>query len=362
MHNFSVIIVACPVNSLYPSTTYWTLLLAIVSRTFAFDILSLNCQSLSYHPFRQKGWYAMARTPKVNLKLYSHFLIANQNRYSRVELARVAPDVTLAHDAVSRWLGRGAWNSKRLWQAAKPLVTLWGSYLVGDDTVVGKAFSRHNPLVKRQYSGQVHRLVNGIVNLLWTDGECFVPVDYRVYQDELDHLTKHDHFRSMLDLAEKRGFAPGYVLMDSWYGALPTLKRLRDRHWPYQAVADLDWDNDVAHRVWLKGYGMVKVARLVLTNGDTRYLATGDLSLTRDEVIAQWRNRWAIETMHRGLKQTTGIGGNYAITEQVQRTHIFSAFWPLLKLERCRISTGLSWYDQVARIHRGAVTDYLRRG
>lgn len=35
--------------------------------------------------------------PKCSLKLYSDFLIANQNRYSGLEMSKVAP-VEIAHD------------------------------------------------------------------------------------------------------------------------------------------------------------------------------------------------------------------------------------------------------------------------
>ena len=32
-------------------------------------------------------------------------------------------------------------------------------------------------------------------------------------------LTKNDHFRRMLEVAEERGFQPRWVLFDSWYPA-----------------------------------------------------------------------------------------------------------------------------------------------
>ena len=81
-------------------------------------------------------------------------------------------------------------------------------YLVGDDTLLSKKYSRVNELAKKQYSGDVHGLEMGIslVNLLWTDGEKFIPVDYRVYHRENDDKTKNDHFQEMLLRAKQRGF------------------------------------------------------------------------------------------------------------------------------------------------------------
>ena len=127
---------------------------------------------------------------KCSLKLYSDFLIANQNRYSGVELSRVDPFENMEHDAVSRWLTQERFTPTDLWNQAKPLVRIESGYLVGDDTLLNKQYSRHNELAKLQYSGNDHRLVNGIslVNLLWTAGVEYIPVDYRVYQKSNDDM------------------------------------------------------------------------------------------------------------------------------------------------------------------------------
>jgi hypothetical protein len=63
-----------------------------------------------------------------------------------------------------------------------------------------------------------------LVNLLWTDGEKFIPVDYRVYHRENDDKTKNDHFQEMLIRAKQRGFNLLYVLMDCWYASIGNLK------------------------------------------------------------------------------------------------------------------------------------------
>jgi hypothetical protein len=55
---------------------------------------------------------------------------------------------------------------------------------------------------------------------LWTDGDRYIRCDYRFYDKPTDGSTKNDHFRKMLETAKERGFAPEYVLFDSWYGSL----------------------------------------------------------------------------------------------------------------------------------------------
>lgn len=121
---------------------------------------------------------------KCSLQLYTSFLIGNQNRYSGVELSRVLPSKDMSHDSVTRWLTDSSYTPSDLWKHVKPLVSLETGYLVGDDSLLSKKYSRENELAKKQYSGNAHGLVNGIclVNLLWTAGKEYVPVDYRVYQ------------------------------------------------------------------------------------------------------------------------------------------------------------------------------------
>jgi putative transposase len=325
----------------------------------------------------------MAQKQKCSLQLYRDFLIANQNRYSGVELSRVEPTGRMSHDSVTRWLMGADFKPQDLWRYAKPLVQVEGGYLVLDDTVISKPFARNIDLARHQYSGREHREVNGIgiVNLLWTDvvGSQveYVPVDYRLYAPDHDGKSKNDHFREMLAKAEKRGFSPKYVLFDSWYGSLDNLKAIRKKGWhwvtdlkcnrlvataPHQhiAVSDLDLDDGTVKRVWLKGYGEVLVARLVLKNGDTRYLASSDLSLTDYEsLLEHWQQRWPIETFHQGLKQTTGVGNCSAQRTHAQRIHIFSSMVAFLKLEAIRQRTGTTWYEQKAAIARPATVAYL---
>lgn len=321
----------------------------------------------------------MAQKQKCNLQLYRDFLTANQNRYSGAELSRVEPTGQMSHGSVTRWLMNADFKPQDLWQFAKPLVQPGVGYLVLDDTVVSKPFARNINVARWQYSGREHTQVNGIgiVNLLWTNAGEYVPVDYRLYAPDHDGKGKNDHFREMLDKAGKRGFTPRYVLFDSWYGSLDNLKAIRKKGWhwitdlkcnrlvataPHRhvAISDLDLDDGTVKRVWLKGYGEVMVTRLVLKNGDTRYLASSDLSLTDYEtLVSHWRERWPIETFHQGLKQTTGVGSCSAQRIHAQKIPIFSSMVAFLKLEHIRQQTGQTWYEQKAAITRPATSAYL---
>lgn len=315
---------------------------------------------------------------KCSLDLYVDFLIGSQQQYSGLELSRVSPE-PMAHDSVSRWLSEEILTPKLLWQESQYMIDRNTGYLVIDDSVLDKPYSREIPLVKAQYSGKHHRVVKGIdiVNLIWTDGEKIIPIDYRVYDPTRDGKTKNDHAQEMLNQAKKRSLQPQYVLMDAWFTSIGNLKAIEHHGWKwigelksnrlvslvkgaYVNVEHLDWTTKHVHKVWLKAYGFIVVSKLVAPNGDIAYIATNDLSLTDHETIKNhFANRWTIETFHRGIKQCCGIEKCYSTLERSQRNHILCAFLAFLKLEWERIQNAISWYEQKWSIPRRAVTGYL---
>lgn len=314
---------------------------------------------------------------KFNLDMYTTFLIANGNRYSGVEaskalnLASVGP----AHDSISRWLLEQTFEPNDLWDHVQAHAQR-SSALIVDDSTLDKHWSPHNELVDFHWSGNKHKVIRGIslVNLLAAHGDACIPVDYRVYEGSREKKNKNEHFIDMLDAAKERGFEPCYVMADSWYGSLENLKHITKLGWKfivgvkenrlvneeqgvYRAVSTLDWTHARVRKVWLKGFGFVLVARIVFKNGDIRYVATNDLSLTDYETLSfEAKKRWTIEEFHRGIKQTTGIEKCYSIKKRSQLTHIFACFVAFVRLELERLKTGISWYEQKAQAIRLGIT------
>ena len=75
------------------------------------------------------------------------------------------------------------------------------AYLIVDDSVHDKRYSRFIELVRRQYSGNEHRVIKGIgvVSLVHSAGKegDFYPIDYRGYAPDVEGKTKNDHFQEM---------------------------------------------------------------------------------------------------------------------------------------------------------------------
>lgn len=305
-----------------------------------------------------------------NITTYTKFLIANGNRYSGVEAAKALAMTSdaPAHDTISRFLRTESFSSNDLWQHVEAHVAK-GDNLIVDDTTLDKRFSPKNELVHIHWSGNEHRSLRGIslVNLMSTNGVTRIPIDYRIYEGAKSKVTKNDHMQAMLHVAKERGLEPPYVMADSWYSSLENMKYIVELGWnfilglkenrlineikgEYHAVSSLDWTEKQVRKVWLKGFGFVLVAQIVFKNGDMRYIATNDLSLTKyADLSRQAKKRWSIEEFHRGIKQTTGIEKCYSIKKKSQLNHIFASFVAFIQMEFERLRSGISWYEQKAQ-------------
>jgi putative transposase len=321
--------------------------------------------------------------PKVTATDYIQFLIASPRVVSGTEAARVQPQSgagAAAHDAFTRLLHRLEPDPEVLWAESSPQVERGRGVLVLDDTTLDKPYARHMDLVSRHWSGKHQRVVDGInlLTLLWTDGERYIPIDYRIYDKVRDGKTKNDHFRDLLAVAHERGFKPECVLFDTWYSALDNLKVVRGYGWRWltrlrrdrQVNPDGSGNRPVetcsvaseGSRVHLKGYGFVRVFRIVPKNGDTedaQYWATGDETMQEAARETYAKLAWSIEQYHRGLKQYCAVERAQVRSARAQRNHIGLSIRAFLRLELNRIKTRVSWAEAKVSITRDAVRAYL---
>ena len=325
------------------------------------------------------GYNGGMNPPKCNELDYIDFLIATQKAYSCTEAARVQPDQDdpPAHDALTRLLHRLEPGADALWAEAQHQVVRSRGMWILDDTTLDKPYARKIELVTRHWSGKHRRVVQGInlITLLWTDGESHIPCDYRVYDKETDGKTKNDHFRQMVEMAGERGFQPQCVAFDSWYASLDNLKAIRGYGWRWltqlkgNRLVNPDRTGnrplsevDIAERgtiVHLKGYGLIKVFKIVAPNGDIEYWATNDLDMDELTRLKFAEQVGAIENYHRGIKQFCGIEQAQVRSARAQRNHMEMALRAFLRLEHHRLLTGMSWFEAKIDIIRQAVRAYL---
>lgn len=317
--------------------------------------------------------------PKYTAIEYINFLIATQKAYSCTEAERVQPitESGAAHDAINRLLHRLEPDPNEKRQEASASVELEQGILVVDDTMLDKWYAKQMGLVSRQWSGKHKRVVQGInlTSLLWSDGDKHIKSDYRLYEKAVDGATKNDHFQAMLNTALERGFKPKCVAFDSWFSSLANLKLIASYGWTWltrlkcnrlvnpsrtanRPISDvtLAASGTVVH---LKGYGLIRVFKIVAPDGDIDYWATNDLKMSPLK-RQQWAEcEWSIEEYHRGLKQCCGVEKAQVRSARAQRNHIGLAIRAFLRLELHWFHRGISWYESKLSIVREAVRSYL---
>jgi hypothetical protein len=317
----------------------------------------------------------------VTKRQYIEYLISTPSNYTCSNLADHLEDVS--HDAVSDFLQRDKLTARHLWELARQLIKdSANSYLIVDDSVQEKRFSKNIELVKLQYSGNEHGLVRGIgiVNLVHSDGTDFYPIDYRIYAPESDGKTKNDHFGEMLTRAKtERGIQANTVLFDAWYSSVSNLKLVHrlgmtflttlksnrlvsvTKEQGYIHLDQLEWnDEQLEHgqTVKLKEVPFkVQLFKLVATNGDIEWAITNQL----DDIDAHFMQdglkvRWQIEQLHRELKQLTGTENCQCRKQRSQRNHLACCYQAWLSIKVKAVELGKTSYAVVADLLR----DYLR--
>jgi len=162
---------------------------------------------------------------------YVEYLISSVVNYTCGNLA--AHFDNICHDSITDYLCNKCLTARGLWQLVKGLITNNPeAYLIVDDNVQDKRYSKFTELVKKQYSGTEHGLVRGIniVNLVHSSSAArdFYPVDYRIYSPEANGKTKNDHFREMLSAAiANKQIQAKTILFDSWYASADNLKLIQ---------------------------------------------------------------------------------------------------------------------------------------
>lgn len=295
-----------------------------------------------------------------------------------MEAARVQPfkDKAPAHDSLTRFLKKEEISSEALWEEAKAFVQKDEGILIIDDSTLDKPYAEKIDLVSYHWSGKHHRVVKGInlVSMVWTNGDIHIPCDYRVYDKE-EGLTKNDHFMNMIEMAYKRGFKPNCVGFDIWYASLVNLKYIRDLNWIWLTRLapnrQVDPDNtgnrslsetaidEKGTIVHLKGYGMVKIFKIVSRNGNIEYWATNKLDMDVLTCLSLGEKTWGIEEYHREIKQFCGIERCQARSTRSQMNHIGLSIRACLRLITRSYDLGKSLFELKHSIIRDAVRNYL---
>lgn len=318
---------------------------------------------------------------------YCQYLLASQINYTLTNFADHAEK--FSHDAANRYLAGDEIRPRLVWENVKSQViqTPYG-FLVFDDTVIDKNFSKNIELVRSQYSGNAHKVIKGIgvVTCVYVNPQIdqFWIIDYRIYDPDGDGKSKLDHMKDMLlNCVYQKELLFWAVLMDSWYASkdmMLQIERLGKIYYcplkdnrqvddsggskPYQRVDSLSWTKNEEQQgklVKIKGFPgshKVKLFRVALSTQRTDYIATNEMEQDNVEVVQDVCGfRWKVEQFHRETKQLTGLEGNQCRKARIVRNHIGCAILVWIRLKQVAVETQRTVYQ----VKHGLLSDYLRQ-
>jgi hypothetical protein len=316
----------------------------------------------------------------------------SQTNYTLTYFARHSG--RFSHDAATRYLVRDRIRPSTLFaHVAEDLVRSAQGYLVFDDSVLDKNYSREIEGVYRQYSGNEHRVIRGIglVSCVYVNPEInrYWVIDYRFYDPDLDGHTKLEHVSEMFNVCVQKcqqgrlDFRA--VLMDTWYATTRLMVQIHrsgslfycpirsnravrevggeDKH-PYQKVEDLAWsleESDTGKPVHLRGFPQnldLKLFRVVCSTADTDDIVTNDVTPQQTQAVQQVQGfRWKVEQFYREGKQLTGLEACQCRSRRAQRNHIGCALlvWTRLKAQTERLWT------TIYTLKQGLLDEYMRQ-
>jgi hypothetical protein len=309
----------------------------------------------------------------ITKKQYVEYLVSTPKNCTCTYLAEHLEDVS--HDVVNDFLRQKRVMPREVWQLVKDRIEdSPGAFLIVDDSVHDKRYSRFIELVRAQYSGNEHRVVRGIgvVSLVHSAGkdEDFYPIDYRVYAPDVDGKTKNDHFHEMfVNAVDQKQIKARTILFDGWYASAENLKLIHRRkkiffttlksnrlvslskEQGYIHLEEIEWTpGRLAQGLIVKLKEVpfkVRLFKLVAPDGDIDWVITNDLAETVTAQVAKEASdvRWQVEELHRGLKQLTGSEKCQCRVARAQRNHLACCYhaWVSLKVKAKEL--GLTLYE-----------------
>ena len=203
-----------------------------------------------------------------------------------------------------------------------------------------------------QYSSKNADFITGIslTVLLWSDGSKNIPIQFMIYEKDSNGKpikTKNEFALESLQYTLKLGIIPFKVCFDSKYSSTKLLNWLNNNGLRYysQLASNRSFNGQqlkmhrfqpYAESGYLKGVGhRVSVAKYC-----KRYYVTDatEKSITRQQIVKEYRDRWKIEVLFRNLKQLCHEYNNFGECQNyrtiAQKHYIYVCLQALMLHER----------------------------
>lgn len=259
-----------------------------------------------------------------------------------------------SHDQFTRLLSHAASVGQTLLTAivVQLFGELKGGFLIIDDTVIKKQYSKDIENVHWVYSSKETRSVLGMnfVLLCWSNGTVTIPLAFRIWKK--DKKSKIVLAVELLRYARTTlRLSPHYVLFDSFYSAGDVLRLLQRYHWKYitQLKKNRIFDGVQLQRFkrnpyWIATGVLIDGCKVTVAKHGKNYFATNDHSLNSAGIRKIYKKRWPIEEVFRFLHSKLGMDDCQARAEQKQSNHIILCMVAHILIERERIDRNCSRY------------------
>lgn len=323
----------------------------------------------------------------INRNEYCQFLTVSQKNYSLTYFAEHAGKYS--HDVINRFLQKDKYTPALLWEHIKPeIIFSKDGELIFDDTVLEKRNTKKIEIARRQYSGAIGKVTTGIgvVNMVYYNPEVkkFWVIDYRIYAPDQDGKSKIDHLLDMLNNAHYGREIPySTVLFDTWYATHQVMLHIdslgkiyyaplktnrnvtkvgsNEKYKNVETLTLSDSEQKGGILIHVKGFPKnmdVTLFRFIISTNKVDYIITNDKSQKTDLAVQDaYSSRWVIESMHRELKQLTGIEKCQCRKQRIQRNHIACAFLVWAFLKRVAHKTEQTVYH----IKNSLLDDYMKQ-
>lgn len=329
------------------------------------------------------------------LDLYADYLISSFSFTTATGMS-TALDGAVSHDAITRFLSGREYTNKDLWKLVKPVIReieTPDGVLILDDTIEEKQYTDENDIVAWHYDHVFNRNVKGvnILNCIYASELGTAPVGCTIVKKDLlftdpeteqlkrtSDVTKNEQARNLIGAAIQNQVKFHYCLADCWFASLENMEFVvkKGRHFifalknnrtfagsledkkngVFQAVEDLEWEEDHVLTGYLKGMDMpVRLTRQIFTNEDDStgilYLVTSDLTLSYADITTIYQKRWKVEEYHKSIKSNLGLAKSPTKTVTTQTNHFFVASYAYIKLERLAKGANLNQFALKTKLY-----------
>ena len=274
-------------------------------------------------------------------------LLANNGKFSYSQTGEMFSKVSSYQ--VKRFLDKQWDEQEELEKYITSLNIDWSKgWLMIDDTVIEKPYAKNIECVYWQYSSKNADFITGIslTALLWSDGKQNIPIKFMIYEKDENGKpikTKNEFAIESLQYAIKLGIKLKKVCFDSKYASNNLLNWLNNNKLTYysQLASNRIFSGTQLKMRKFQPYveqGYLKGVRhkVNVTKHCGRYYVTNSTenSITSQQIVKEYRDRWKIEVLFRNLKQLCHLEECQSYRTTTQKHYVYACMCALMLLEK----------------------------